>query len=189
MNQREDYRREKNKEMYNKHDSMEYKQQMDSYEERQNYQDEDQWQIQKYKQQESTPNKQDFPGMEDFCNKEELETNMTSIRQPTNVENISQWNEEDSLQQTINEYNAQKKKTRMVYNSKFQQNLPTTRKDQQTRSLNVGNTDQVRFNEQQNRSRQTRYQDQQRFHGQTNRDPQHGKQEKPRYHVPPPNME
>ena len=26
MNQREDYRREKNKEMYNKHDSMEYKQ-------------------------------------------------------------------------------------------------------------------------------------------------------------------
>merc|ERR1712105_294689 len=99
MNQREDYRGEKNKTIYNNHDSMEYKQQMDSYEERQNYQDEDQWQIQKYKQQESTPNKQDFPGMEDFCNEEELERSMTSIRQPTNVENVSQWNEEDSLQQ------------------------------------------------------------------------------------------
>ena len=77
----------------------------------------------------------------------------------------------------------------MVYNSKFQQNLPTTRKDQQTRSLNVGNTDQVRFNEQQSRSLQTRYQDEQSFQDHTNRIPLHGNQEKPRYNVPPPNME
>jgi len=67
--------------------------------------------------------------------------------------------------------------------------LPTTRQDPQTRSLNVGNKDQVRFNKQQNRSLQTRYQDQQSFNDQTNRNPQHGNQEKPRYNVPPPNME
>ena len=77
----------------------------------------------------------------------------------------------------------------MVYNSKFQKNLPTTRKDQQTRSLNVGNTDQVRFNEQQSRSLQTRYQDEKSFQDHTNRIPLHGNQEKPRYNVPPPNME
>ena len=77
----------------------------------------------------------------------------------------------------------------MVFNTKYHKKLPTPRQDQQTRSLNVGNKDQVRFHEQQNRSLQTGYQDQQRFHDQTNRNPQHGNQERPRYQVPPPNME
>ena len=51
--------------------------------------------------------------MENFCNEEEHDRNMTSIKKPTDIENINhQWNDEDSLQQTINEDTTQKKNTK-----------------------------------------------------------------------------
>ena len=146
LSQKEDYRKEMNKEMYKKHEEMEYKQPIEPYEERQTYQEDSQGQFQNYKQQESTPNKPDIPGMEFFCNEEELDRNMTNIRKPTDIEDINhQWNDEDSLQQTINEDTTQKQNTRVIFNTKYHKNMPIPRQDHLNRAPQHGNQDKHRF--------------------------------------------
>ena len=79
MSQEEDYI-EKDKEEYKRHE------QMEPYTERQTYKEGTQRQFKNYGQQESTPNKTNFPNMENSCNEEELDINLTRIEKPTETE-------------------------------------------------------------------------------------------------------
>ena len=109
-----------------------------------------------------------------------MKENITRIKGPTEAQNVyHKWNK-DATQQ---------KNTRTVYNTKYKKNLPSSVQDQQTRSLNVENKNQDRYNEQKSSSLQTEHQEQFRFHEQTERSPQARNQERPRYNVPPPNIE
>ena len=169
---------------------MEYKKPRGSYTEKQNFQADTQGQFQDYEKEESTPNKTNFPSMESFCNTEEPDKNITSIKKTTDQDNFyHQWSNIDNQHETIVEDTTPMKNTRMIFNTKFHKNLPTPRQDQQNRSLHSGNKEQVRFHDQQNRSFQTGYQDQHRFHNQLNRNSQPGNQDRTRFQVPPPNME
>ena len=61
--------------------------------------------------------------------------------------------------------------------------------NQQTRSLNIENKNQDRYNQQKSSSLQTEHQEQFRFHEQAQRNQQASNQQRPRYNVPPPNIE
>ena len=92
VNQREEYRKEMDKEMYKKHEELEYKEPKESYTKKQNFPEDNQGQFQDYEQEESTPNKPNFPSMESFCNTEKLDQNITSIKKTTDKENFyHQW--------------------------------------------------------------------------------------------------
>ena len=166
---------------------MEYKKPRESYTKKQNFPEDNQGQFQDYEQEESTPNKPNFPSMENFCNTEEPDQNITSIKKTTDKENFyHQWSNIDNHQETIVEDTTPMKNTRVVFNTKYHKNLPPPRQDQQNRSLHSGNQEQHRFQEQPNRSFQSGYQDQHRFHDQPNRNFQPGNQDRPRFQVPPP---
>ena len=117
--------------------------------------------------------------MENFFKEEELDKNLTRIKKPTETEHTYQeWNENAT----------QRNNTRTVFNTKFQKNMPTPRQEKQTKSLIVGNKDQVRFNEPKNRSLQTGHLEHFRFHEQTEGNSQDVIQDRSRYNVPPPNL-
>ena len=144
------------------------------------YMEDTQRQLKTYEQQESTPNKPNFPNMENFCNEQELDINITRIKEPTEAQNdYVKWNRDAT----------QHKNTRTVYNTKYKNNQPSSIQHQQTRSLNVENKNQDRYNQQKSSSLQTEHQEQFRFHEQAERNPQARNQQRPRYNVPPPNIE
>ena len=66
--------------------------------------------------------------------------------------------------------------------------MPTPKQERQTKSLNVGNKDQVRFNEPKSRSLQTGHLEHFRFHEQGEGISQDVIQDRLRYNVPPPNI-
>ena len=80
VSQREDYRKEMDKEMYKKHEELEYKEPRESYTKQQNFSEDNQGQFQDYEQEESTPNKPNYPDMESFCNTEKPDQNITTIK-------------------------------------------------------------------------------------------------------------
>ena len=171
VNQREEYRIEMKKEMYKKHEELEYKEPRESYTKKQNFPEDNQGQFQDYEQEESTPNKPNYPDMESFCNTEKPDQNITTIKKTTDKENFyHQLSDIDNHQETAVE-DTTPIRNRVVFNTKYHKNLPPPRQDQQNRSFQSGN------------------QDQHRFHDQSNRSFQPGNQDRPRFQVPPPNME
>ena len=171
VNQKEKYRIEMNKEMYKKHEELEYKEPRESYTKQQNFPEDNQGQFQDYEQEESTPNKPNYPDMESFCNTEKPDQNITNIKKTTDKEIFyHQWSDIDNHQETAVE-DTTPIRNRVVFNTKYHKNLPPPRQDQQNRSFQSGN------------------QDQHRFHDQPNRSFQPGNQDRPRFQVPPPNME
>ena len=160
----------------------EYKrhEQMEPYTVNQTYKEDTQRQFKTYEQQESTPNKTNFPNMENFCNEEELDINITRIKGPTEAQNdYDKWNKDVTQQKTQEQYTTQNTK----------KNQPSSVQHQQTRSLNVENKNQDIYNQQKSSSLQTEHQEQFRFHEQAERNPQARNQQRPRYNVPPPNIE
>ena len=84
-------------------------------------------------QQESTPNKPNFPNME------EQDINITSIQEPDEAQyDYIKWNRD------VN----QQRNTRTIHNTKYKNNQPTSIQHQQTRSLNVENKNQDIYNQQ-----------------------------------------
>ena len=122
-------------------------------------------------QQESTPNKPNFPNME------EQDINITRIEEPAEAQyDYVKWNRD------VN----QQRNTRTIHNNKYKNDQSHSIQHQQTRSHNIENKNQDRYNQQKSINLQNKHQEQYRHHEQAQRNPQARSQQKPSYTVPPP---
>ena len=83
--------------------------------------------------------------MESFCNTEKLDQNITNIKKTTDQENLyHQWGATDNYQETEFE-NTTPIRNRVVFNTKYHNNVLPQRQDQPNRSFQSENQDQQRF--------------------------------------------